>query len=128
MKVLLDTHILLWALADSPLLSATARDIVGAESNECFYSPVSLTEISIKHRLHPENMVLSATDARGAFMTAGFRELPFLSRHAAGMDLLPPHHSDPFDRMLIAQAETEGMKLVSHDDKVALYGATIIQV
>lgn len=128
MKVLLDTHILLWALADSPMLSAKARSIVGDESNECFYSPVSLTEISIKHRLHPKNMVLSASEARAAFLTAGFRELPFLSRHAARMDSLPPHHADPFDRMLIAQAAEEEMKLVSHDDMVALYGDTVTHV
>ena len=128
MKVLLDTHILLWALADSPLLSAAARGIVGDETNECFYSPVSLTEISIKHRLHPENMILSATDARAAFMAAGFRELPFASRHATGLDSLPPHHADPFDRMLIAQAMGEGMKLISHDDKVARYGDVVMRV
>ena len=118
MKVLLDTHILLWALADSPMLSTKARTIIGDESNECFYSPVSLTEISIKHRLHPNNMVLTATDARAAFLAAGFRELPFVSRHATGMDSLPSHHADPFDRMLIAQAAQEGIQFVSHDDMV----------
>ena len=128
MKVLLDTHILLWALADSSLLSAKARRIVGDESNECFFSPVSLTEISIKHRLHPDNMVLSATDARAAFLVAGFRELPFLSRHAVAMDSLLPHHADPFDRMLIAQATEEKMQLVSHDDTVALYGKSVLHV
>ena len=121
MKLLLDTHILLWALADSALLSARARQLIGDEANECLYSPVSLVEISIKHRKHPRDMVLSATEARAAFLAAGFVEAPFSSRHAVALDALPPLHGDPFDRMLLAQAAADGAKLLSHDDKVSLY-------
>lgn len=122
MKLLLDTHILLWSLADSPLLSRRARQLVGDEANECFYSPVSLAEISIKHRKHPGDMPISAAEARAAFLAAGFVESPFAAHHAAEMDSLPDHHGDPFDRMLLAQASAGGMKLVSHDEKIALYG------
>ncbi len=125
MKLLLDTHILLWALADSPLLSEKARRLVGDADNDCFYSPVSLTEIAIKHRKHPADMVLSATEARAAFLAAGFTESPFAARHAAELDTLPPHHADPFDRMLLAQAASEGIKLLSHDDRMALYDGIV---
>lgn len=128
MTFLLDAHILLWALADSRLLSVKARRIIADDSNKCFYSPVSLAEIAIKHRKHPEEMVLSADEARVAFMSAGYQELPFSSRHAATMDELEHHHSDPFDRMLIAQAVAEGSRLVSHDDKVARYGDCVVHV
>ncbi len=128
MKLLLDTHILLWALADSPLLSEKARRLVGDAANDCFYSPVSLAEIAIKHRKHPGDMVLSASEARAAFLAAGFMESPFSSRHAAELDVLPPFHADPFDRMLLAQAAAEGLRLVSHDDRVALYDGMVEHV
>lgn len=128
MDLILDTHVLLWALADSPLLSTKARKLVGDPENECFFSSVSLSEIAIKHRKHPDDMVLSAGEARAAFLAAGFLELPFSARHAEAMDDLPPHHADPFDRMLLAQAAAEGRKFVSHDDKVARYGDIAIPV
>ena len=126
MKVLLDTHVLIWALADSELLSRKARQIIADENNDCLYSPVSLVEISIKHGKHPEDMPLSAEDARAAFLAAGYRELPFSSAHASALDGLEPFHSDPFDRMLIAQAISERVKLISHDDKVIKYGDAVI--
>ena len=128
MDLLLDTHVLLWALADSPLLSAKARKLVGDPANECFFSSVSLAEIAIKHRKHPDDMVLSAGEARAAFLAAGFLELPFSARHAEAMDDLPPHHADPFDRMLLAQTAAEGRKFVSHDDNAALYGEIALPV
>ncbi len=128
MKILLDTHILLWALGDSPLLTKQARSIIVDEANECLYSPVSLAEIAIKHQKHPAQMALAAGDIRTALMTSGYRELPYAARHAAAMDNLPPHHADPFDRMLVAQALSEGMKFMSHDDKIAKYGDIVIPV
>ena len=128
MKLLLDTHILLWALADSALLSARARQLIGDEANECLYSPVSLVEISIKHRKHPRDMVLSATEARAAFLAAGFVEAPFSSRHAVALDALPPLHADPFDRMLVAQAQTEDMRLLTHDHVIPQYGDFVVRV
>ncbi len=127
MKYLLDTHILLWALGDSRLLSRKARNLIADEENICFFSPVSLTEIAIKHRKRPHEMPLSANAARAAFLAAGYVELPYTARHASVMDGLPPHHSDPFDRMLIAQTFSEGIKLISHDEEVAKYGDAIVQ-
>ena len=92
------------------------------------FSPVSVSEIAIKHRRHPEDMPIDAETARTAFLTAGYVELPYTSRHAAAMDGLPSHHSDPFDRMLVAQALSEGVKFVSHDDKIAKYGDVVVAV
>ena len=128
MKILLDTHILLWALGDSPLLTEQARSFIADEANECFFSPVSLAEIAIKHQKHPEQITLSAGEIRAALITSGYRELTYSARHAAAMDNLPPHHADPFDRMLVAQALSEGVKFMSHDDKVAKYGDVVISV
>ena len=128
MRAILDTHVLLWALADSELLSAKARRIIADGGNECLYSPVSLVEISIKYSKHPKDMPLSAEEARAAFLVAGYRELPFSSAHAAAVDGLEPYHSDPFDRMLVAQARAEGCTLLSHDDMVAKYGDSVMHV
>jgi PIN domain nuclease of toxin-antitoxin system len=128
MKVLLDTHVLLWALADSDLLSPKARRIIADEGNECLFSPVSLVEIAIKHRKHPKDMPLSAEDTRAALLASGYRELPFSATDALPMDGLEPHHSDPFDRMLIAQAMAESCTLLSHDDAVAKYGDSVMYV
>ena len=126
MKYLLDTHILLWALGDSPLLSKGAREIISDNANECFFSPVSLAEISIKHRKHPESMPLSAEETRAALVASGYVEMQYTARNAAAMDILEPRHADPFDRMLLAQAISEGAKLISHDDKVIKYGDAVI--
>lgn len=128
MKYLLDTHVLLWALGDSRLLSRKARSLIADEDNICLFSPVSVSEIAIKHRRHPEDMPIDAETARTAFLTAGYVELPYTSRHAAAMDGLPSHHSDPFDRMLVAQALAEGVKFVSHADKIAKYGDVVVAV
>ena len=128
MKILLDTHILLWALGDSPLLTEQARSFIADEANDCFFSPVSLAEIAIKHQKHPAQIALSAGEIRAALITSGYRELPYSARHAAAMDNLPPHHADSFDRMLVAQALSEGVKFMSHDDKVAKYGEVVISV
>lgn len=128
MKYLLDTHILLWALGDSRLLSRKARSLLLDDENICFFSPVSLAEIAIKHRKHPQDMQLSASEARTAFLAAGYVELPYTSRHASVMDGLSAHHSDPFDRMLVAQADSEGMKFISHDDQIAKYGDVVVKV
>ena len=128
MKYLLDTHVLLWALGDSRLLSRKARSLIADVANICLFSPVSVSEIAIKHRKHPDDMPIDAETARAAFITAGYVELPYSSRHASAMDGLPPHHSDPFDRMLIAQAMAEDVKLISHDDKVSRYGDVVIPV
>ena len=128
MKVLLDTHILIWMLQDSPSLSNDAREILAAQETEMYYSSVSVAEISIKHSVHSEGMVLSGIEANDVFPKLGCNSLCFTPKHAAMLDSLPLLHRDPFDRMLIAQAKAEGMKIMSHDRHFPQYGDIVISV
>ena len=131
MKVLLDTHIAVWVILDSPRLTERARDLISAPGTEVYVSAVSLWEIAIKHGLNrtgPNAMPISARQARGWFEASNFRSLPVTDAHAVAVEALPPHHSDPFDRLLIAQARTEPMRLLSHDAALAAYGELVVAV
>lgn len=128
MKVLLDTHILIWMLQDSPSLSNDARELLEANETEMYFSSVSVAEISIKHSVHPEGMVLCGIEANDVLPKLGCEPLNFTPKHAAMLDNLPVLHRDPFDRMLLAQAKTEGMKIMSHDRQFPQYGDFVIPV
>lgn len=128
MKVLLDTHIMLWAMTGDPRLSKIAREVIEDMRNELYFSVASLCEISLKHKIHEDQMPVSAREAREAFAANGYVELPFVSSHAGAMDDLPMLHRDPFDRMILAQAKGEGMKLLSHDNRFPAYGDFVIAV
>ena len=128
MKVLLDTHIMLWAMTDDPRLSQVAREVIEDGRNELYFSVVYLCEISLKHKIHGDQMPVSARKAREAFAANGYLELPFVSSHAESMDDLPMLHRDPFDRMILAQAKGEGMKLLSHDNRFPAYGDFVVAV
>lgn len=128
MNVLLDTHVALWAITDSPRLSLKARDRVLASRNHIWVSTASLWEIAIKHSLGRGNMPISGAEALGYFRQAGYGILPIEPEHAVAVEQLAPHHQYPFDRILIAQALTEPMRLLTHDETVASYSDTIILV
>ena len=128
MRVLLDTHIMLWAMANDTRLSKLARDIIEDEQNDVFFSIASLCEISLKRKVHPDSMPICAREAKSLFIADGYVELPFDSSHAEVMDDLPLLHRDPFDRMLLAQAKSEGMSLLSHDSRFPAYGDFVIAV
>ena len=128
MKLLLDTHILLWIVTDSPMLSSKARELIEDAGNVCLFSPVSIAEISLKHKKHPDLISFNGAEARSEFIDVGIRELPLTSADAAGADSLELYHNDPFDRMLLAQAKMEGIKIVSHDGCFPQYGDFIIAV
>ena len=128
MRLLLDTHIALWALVDSPRLPATARLLILAPDNEVIVSAVSIWEIAIKHGLAKKNMPVSGAEAKSWFTRAGYTLLPVTADHAALVEELPPHHADPFDRILVAQALDEPLRLVTHDPTVARYSDTVILV
>lgn len=128
MNLLLDTHVALWAIADDSRLSSKARDLILAPRAAVWISACSLWEIAIKHGLGRGEMPLSAQIAIGYFRQAGYRFLPVEPEHAAAVETLPHHHQDPFDRLLVAQALVEPMRLVTHDATVALYGDTIVLV
>ena len=93
-----------------------------------YYSSVSIAEISIKHKVHPEDMALSGGEAAEVIPELGCMTLDLKPKHAATLDRLPLHHRDPFDRMLLAQAKEEGMKLMSHDNRFPAYGDFVISV
>ena len=127
MKLLLDTHALAWWLADSPKLSRTAREHIGTPSNEVFVSVASAWEIATKTRLGkwPEAATL-ASIFPGVIEASGFEPLAITVHHAIHAGALLIAHADPFDRMLAAQAELEGMTLVTADTAFAQFNAPIL--
>ena len=122
MRILFDTHALIWFLSDSPRLPTDIRDLLLRQDTRLFFSSVSVLEIAIKHSLKPEAMPCAADAVYAAALASGIEETPFVSRHAQGVGVLPWIHRDPFDRMLVAQARAEGMALLSHDEDVIRYG------
>ena len=128
MNLLLDTHIALWAITDSPRLSAQAREWIESPRATVWVSAATVWEIAIKHGLGRGDMPVSGQEALDYFRQSGYRLLAVQSEHAAVVETLPAHHADPFDRILSAQALTEPMRLLTHDSTVARYLDTIIQV
>ncbi|MCP4636440.1 MAG: type II toxin-antitoxin system VapC family toxin [Methyloversatilis sp.] len=124
---MLDTHVALWAITDSPRLRAPARDLIASSSNQVWISAATIWEISIKHTLARGDMPVSGSEALRYFNASGFRMLPVEAEHAVAVETLPAHHQDPFDRILVAQALTEPMRLITHDATVARYSDTIIR-
>lgn len=127
-RLLLDTQIILWALTGSARLGAVAHDLIANPANEVYVSTASIWEIAIKHALGRGDMPVSGARAAELCAEAGYRELPVAWRHAAVVETLPPLHADPFDRILVAQAMTEPMRLLSRDATVAGYGAIVMAV
>ncbi len=126
MRLLLDTHILLWWLGDNPSLPARADTLIADPANEVFVSPISLWEIAIKARLG--KIVADVDDVRAAVLESGFVSLPFSLEHAVTVVRLPDHHRDPFDRALVAQAWYEPLHLLTHDRLIAAYGGSVLLV
>lgn len=128
MKLLLDTHLLLWAAAHPDRLSAQARELIEAPDNELVFSAASLWEIAIKRGLGRSDFRLEPRVLRRALIDNGYVELPITGSHALAIDELAPLHKDPFDRMLIAQASSEGITLLTTDAAVAQYAGPIRRV
>lgn len=118
MRVLLDTHLLLWALSSPSKLSKRARQRI--ESGEVFASAASIWEISIKCALG--KLVADPAEVLAGIEPAGFNHLPIVGEHAAEVVKLPAIHKDPFDRILVAQANVEPMVLLTDDEELAGYG------
>lgn len=126
MKVLLDTHIILWALTDDEKLSEKARMIILSDENEIYYSTASIWEVSIKHALHPEHMPLSGTQLSDYCQKANYQMLSIQDDHVYALETLrrakdAPTHKDPFDRILVAQAKAENMLFLTHDSLIPYY-------
>lgn len=126
MNLLLDTHVALWAITDNPSLSVKARELILAPRSTIWVSAVSIWEIAIKHSLGRGDIPVSGQAALQYFQQAGYRFLAVEPEHAAAVEGLPNHHQDPFDRLLVAQALVEPMRLITHDTTLARYNDTII--
>lgn len=121
MKLLLDTHLLLWAAKGFEYLPADAQTLMSDPENELFFSVASLWEIVIKCGLGREDFKVDPRLLRRGLLDNGYSELPILSEHAVAIGALPPVHKDPFDRLLVAQAIAEGITLLTADAHVAEY-------
>lgn len=120
-RLLLDTHAFLWWLADSPELGATARGLIGDGGNLVFVSAATGWEIGIKRAL---GKLDAPSGLDEAVVAEGFEHLPVTFLHGERAGALPPHHRDSFDRMLVAQAQIEGLELVSADSRMSLYSVS----
>jgi PIN domain nuclease of toxin-antitoxin system len=121
MKLLLDTHLLLWAAGEPARLPAQARALIEDPGNELIFSAASLWEIATKCRMGRDDFRVDPRLLRRALLDNGYGEIPVTSEHAVAIDSLPPIHTDPFDRILVAQATVEGVALLTVDPVVARY-------
>lgn len=128
MKLLLDTHVVLWALTASKKLPPVAQEMILDRRNDVYISAATVWEIAIKHALSPKAMPISSCEFVEYVRLAGYIELAITSAHAAAVEKLPLHHHDPFDRMLVAQALTEPLRLLTHDRQLAAYGEPVMLV
>ena len=128
MKLLLDTHILLWAAGEPGRLPAAARYVLEDPENELIFSSASLWEIAIKRGLNREDFQVDPRLLRRGLLDNGYVELPITAQHAVAVIDLPLIHKDPFDRLLIAQATISGIELLTVDDLVSRYPGPIRRV
>ena len=128
MKLLLDTQILLWAAGHPTRLTPAARKLLNDPRNELLFSAASLWEIAIKNALGRNDFRVDPRVLRRGLLDNGYAELPITSQHAVSIDGLPDLHHDPFDRLLLAQAQCEGITLVTGDAQLARYPGPVRKV
>ena len=126
MNLLLDTHIAIWALNDSPELSVNARKLLLDPDNNIYYSSVSVWEVLLKHIKHPNNIPFNESDFSEGCKDAGFIPLNLSDKHILTVRTLrrtegAKEHNDPFDRLLLSQAKTENMSFLTHDELISDY-------
>jgi PIN domain nuclease of toxin-antitoxin system len=126
MKLLLDTHVILWVAGQPEKLSAPARSLLTTPENTLFFSAASIWEIVIKRGLGREDFKVDPARLRKMLISHGYTELPIAVEHALRVESLPLLHKDPFDRLLIAQAREEGMQLLTVDASVLQYGQSTL--
>ena len=119
MRILLDTHVVLWALADSPRLSSRARSLLADADNECWVSSASVWEVAIKAAPGRMGEGFSLDRLEEAIASAGFRTLDVTIRHAVAIGKVDVPHADPFDRLLVAQCEVETLRLLTADEMLS---------
>lgn len=126
MKLLLDTHIILWALDDNPQLSNQARNLIMDTKNDIYYSSASVWETTIKYMAKPDRIHISGSELSNLCKKMGYRMLPITDEHVNALETLIYHsqiqtHNDPFDRIMLAQAKADGLKFIMHDSKIPFY-------
>lgn len=128
MKLLLDTQVLLWAAGQPGRLRQEARELLEEPRNELHFSAASLWEIAIKRGLGRPHFLVEPRVMRRGLLDNGYVELPITSLHAVAIDGLPALHRDPFDRILLAQAHSEGITLLTADEQLARYPGPVRRV
>lgn len=132
MKILADTHVILWALAEPEKLPTHARELLESRENVVYYSVASVWEIAIKHAINPSNMPVSEERFAELCDEVGFARLDLLVEHIFAVKTLrrsedAPRHKDPFDRILISQAKVEGFRFLTDDSLLPAYGEPCIE-
>lgn len=125
MRLLPDTHLLLWGAVAPERLSALARRLISDEQHELSYSAASLWEVAIKIALGKRDFTTGVAHLRERLLANGYQELPVTGRHAVAVAGLPLIHKDPFDRLLVAQALVEDITLLTVDARLARYPAPV---
>jgi PIN domain nuclease of toxin-antitoxin system len=128
MKLLLDTHLLLWAAGHPDRLSGEARTLIKNLENDLLFSAASLWEVAIKRGLGRDDFKVDVRLLRRGLLDNGYGELPIVSDHVVALESLPSIHKDPFDRVLVAQATVEGITLLTIDALIAKYPGPIRMV
>ena len=128
MTLLLDTHLLLWAVDEHERLGAEATHMITDPATTIAFSAASIWEVSIKTSLRRDSFSVDARTLRRDLLEHGYVELPISGAHAAAISDLPPIHHDPFDRILVAQARVEGFTLLTRDRQVGAYGSPVVLV
>ena len=131
MKILLDTHILVWYFEDDAKLSQKARTLIEDDYNEIYYSLLSVLEIEIKHAAHPDRLSLNGEKFISYCQKLGFMQAPLGVEHVLEIKNLnrkenAPQHRDPFDRLMLCQAIVEDMKFMTHDARIAEYMTDVV--
>lgn len=131
MKLLLDTPVLLMALADDPDLPQITREVIQSEKNAVCYSSAAIWEASIKHAAHPDLMPVSGRQLQDLCRKSGFAEVPVTANHVATLETLKQGamtkpHVDPFDRIMLAQAKREGMLFLTNNEDIQSYGEACV--
>ena len=133
MKILADTHILIWMITADKTLPEEARELLEDEHNVVYYSTASIWEIEIKSMIRPEEMLMTGMELADFCEQAGYHELPLRKEHVRMLHTLhreedAPVHKDPFDRIMIAQTKAEGMVFVTHDSLMPYYHENCIRM
>lgn len=128
MKLLLDTHLLLWAAGEPNRLPKHARQLISDPANELLFSAGSIWEVAIKRGLGRRDFEADPRLLRRGLLDNGYGELPILSDHVVAIDSLPALHKDPFDRLLLAQATVEGITLLTADSQIGKYPGPVRMV